>query len=77
MKTSKDYSMQRYMDESGMELYSFSPILLNGWYVKASLTNLDTICIIMQSATTNQFDIGFFHDEVDANRFINSHTIAK
>lgn len=60
--------------ESGFELFSFNTVLLENWFVKASISNADTICVLMMNIESEELVVGFFTDEVKANDFVNFWT---
>lgn len=56
--------------ESGIELTSVEPVVINDWLLKASLTNLDTILVVMHHRLLHVTKIGLFEEEDSANRFV-------
>jgi len=59
------------------KLTSFRTARANGeWYIKASLSSFDTMCIVMYNEKTDECQVGFFTDELEANRFI-EYTLEK
>jgi len=67
----KRLSLTRTKTSSGLEVYSFDPVLLGDWLIKASLSNLDTIFVLMENIITKETCSGFFINEIKANDFIN------
>jgi len=41
-----------------------------GWCIKASVSSLDTFCVVMYNEKTDDCHTGFFTDELEANKFI-------
>jgi len=68
MKSSRMHTMSF---SNGLDLHSFETVELDGWYVRVSVTNIDSILVVMQNPCTLESKIGFFFDELEANRFIN------
>lgn len=67
----KRLSLTRTKADNGLEVYSFDTVLLGDWLIKASLSNFDTIFVLMESIETGETCSGFFTDELKANDFIN------
>lgn len=70
-KQRKKPTLRRTRLKSGFEVFSFEPILLGNWMVKASLSSHDTIFISMMNVETGEVETQFFTDETQANDFIN------
>lgn len=68
----KKYKISSYSHPSGVKFFSFNTILLEDWFVKASISSVDSICVVMQNINTGAVRTGFFTDESQANQFINS-----
>lgn len=71
---SPKHQITTYKTKEGLQLFSFNTVLLNNWFVKASLSSIDTILIVMQNIETEEVVLGFFIDEVQANEFVNFYT---
>jgi len=56
--------------ESGLELTSVEPVVINDWVLKASMTNLDTILVVMHHRLLHVTKIGLFEEENSANQFV-------
>jgi len=56
--------------ESGLELTSVEPVVINDWILKASMTNLDTILVVMHHRLLHVTKIGLFEEENSANQFV-------
>jgi len=52
-----------------VRLLSMDPIRYGKWDIKASITNLDTICMIFRHKNTGNVIIRYFTDELEANLF--------
>jgi len=68
------HSITTYKHPSGFRLFSFETVLLNNWFVKASLSSADTIFIVLQNIETGEVVTGFFIDENKANEFVNFYS---
>lgn len=68
------HQIYTYKTKSGLQLFSFNTVLLNDWFVKASLTSIDTIVIVLQNIESGEVVTGFFTDENKANEFVNFYT---
>ena len=55
---------------NGLELTSIEPVVINDWILKASMTNLDTILVIMHHRLLHVTKLGTFEDEDAANSFV-------
>ena len=71
---SPKHQITTYITKSGLQMFSFNTVLLNDWFVKASLSSIDTILVVMQNIETSEVVTGFFTDENKANEFVNFHT---
>lgn len=69
-----NHNIYTYKTKSGQCLFSSNVVLLNEWLIKASISNLDSIMILLQNINSNEIKIKFFKDELEANKFICSHT---
>jgi hypothetical protein len=59
------------------KLTSYRTARANGeWYIKASFSSLNTLCVVMYNEKTDECQVGFFTDELEANRFI-EYTLEK
>lgn len=63
--------MQTMSFANGLDLHSFEAVELDGWFVRVSVTNIDSILVVMQNPATFNTKVGFFFDELEANKFIN------
>lgn len=52
-----------------VRLLSLSPVRFGKWDIKASTTNLDSICLIFMHRETGELIIRYFIDELEANLF--------
>jgi len=52
-----------------VRLLSINPVKFKKWYIKASSTNFDTICLIFFNMRTHDVVVRFFSDEIEANIF--------
>jgi len=52
------------------KLTSLDLVWHEGWYVKASVSSLNSLCIVMYNETSDQCYTQFFDDETQANRFV-------
>ena len=57
-----------------MELISCDAVKLNDWFVKASIVNGETICIILYHDNSERTIIKYFDDEEKAYIFVNALT---
>ena len=55
---------------NGLELTSVEPVVINDWILKASMTNADSILVIMHHRLLHVTKIGTFEDEDEANNFV-------
>ena len=46
------------------------PVKIGRWIIKASTTNLDSICLLFQDTETNELIIRYFTNEIEANLFV-------
>lgn len=67
----KPSRMQTISLPSGLDLHSFETVELEDWLVRVSVTNIDSILVVMQHPSTLITRVGFFFDELEANKFIN------
>jgi hypothetical protein len=49
---------------------SLETVWYEGWYIKPSVSTLDSFCVVMYNEHTDESVIGFATDEMEANRFI-------
>lgn len=63
--------MQTISFANGLDLHSFQTVEMEGWLIRVSVTNIDTILVVMQNPSTFDAKIGLFYDELEANKFIN------
>lgn len=53
-----------------VRLLSMDPVKLNKWIIKASTTNLGTICLLFHDTETSELLIRYFNNEIEANLFV-------
>jgi len=53
-----------------IRLLSMEPVKIGRWIIKASTTNLDSICLLFQDTETNELIIRYFTNEIEANLFV-------
>ena len=58
----------------GFEITSLGTVRIKNWFLRASTTSLDTICIVMCHVKTEETRVAFFIDEVKAHSFIKQIT---
>lgn len=64
--------IDRYSDPSGLEIHSFKTVRIGDWIVRVSVSNVDSVIIIMIKAINpSEMVMGTFTDENDANKFLN------
>ena len=63
--------MQTLSFVNGLDLHSFETVEIEDWHIRVSITNIDSILVVMQNPATFDCRIGCFFDELEANRFIN------
>lgn len=65
-------NISKFEHPSGLEVHSFKPILINDWLVRVSVSNIDSVVIIMIKPTNpSEYVMGTFTDELKANDFLN------
>jgi hypothetical protein len=46
------------------------PVKIGKWIIKASTTNLESICLLFHDTETHDFLIRYFTNEIEANLFV-------
>ena len=70
MSQSKQQFVTSVSNFNGLVLTSVEPVRIGDWFIKASMTNLDSIFVIMHHAINKQTKLQFFDDEAKANKFV-------
>jgi hypothetical protein len=73
MEPSREF-VTRYRSKSGLQIFSSKTVLINEWFIKASISNFDSIIIFLQNINSGEIKIGFFTDELEANKFVCLYT---
>jgi len=73
MEPSREF-VSRFNSRCGLQIFSSKTVLINEWFIKASISNLDSIIIFLQNINSGEIKIGFFIDELEANKFVCLHT---
>ena len=58
-----------------MTITSLGPVSVNGWLVKGSILNNDSICLVFLDANTGSSIVKFFYDEEDALAYLRYVTL--
>ena len=65
-------NIKHYRHTSGLEISSFNPVAINDWIIMVSVSNIDSVVLIMQKRVEPfEFVMGTFTDELKANDFLN------
>lgn len=75
-ESEKSLSVKTFLMFNGIQLHSFDTVKMNDWMVRVSITNIDSIMVVLQNPNTLECKVGFFYDELLANKFINSFVYA-
>ncbi len=73
MKPPKEF-VTSYKSKCGIQIFSSKTVLINDWFIKASISNYDSILIVLQNINSGEIKVRVFSDELEANKFVCLHT---